>query len=160
RELAPQEVAEEVVVAIPAAVMVELDEEEVRPLDLLERSRRTPAAQHPVAERRAHALEDRGAPEEAQDARLEPRQVFGPQVVRDVRVVARHPARRDVLERGERGQPQPRGPALAALQEPEDLVLVQLDARSAKQELRLPAAERQLVRADLEQRACDPEGGD
>ena len=43
-ELTLQEVAEEMVVPVPAAVAVELDEEQVRPLDLLELGRRAPGA--------------------------------------------------------------------------------------------------------------------
>ena len=43
-ELTLQEVAEEMVVPVPAAVVVEPDEEQVRPLDLLELGRRAPAA--------------------------------------------------------------------------------------------------------------------
>ena len=39
--------------------------------------RRALAAQHRVAERRAHALEDGRAPEEAEDTRLEAREVLG-----------------------------------------------------------------------------------
>ena len=115
-------------------MVVELDEEQVRPLELLEVSGRPFAAQHRVTERRAHALEHRRLPQEAQDLRVEPRQVLGAQVVGDIPVVSGRPARMlSIPEARQRRQPQRRGPALGALEQGGDLVLVELDARSAKQ---------------------------
>jgi hypothetical protein len=102
-EVPLQELAEEMVVPVPAAMVVELDEEQVLPLDLLQLRSRALAAQHSIAERRAHALEDGRPPQEAEHTRLEPREIFGAEVVRDVAVVTPGPGRL-ALEPCERGE--------------------------------------------------------
>ena len=59
-----EHVAEELVIAIPAARVIERDEEEIRALDRLEHARRVRALEHRVAEIAAHPVEHRGAGQE------------------------------------------------------------------------------------------------
>ena len=64
--------AEQVVVAVPLTATVQRNHEQVASFELLEHPGRPPAADHGVAERSAHPVENRGADEEA-DLRRERR---------------------------------------------------------------------------------------
>ena len=76
------------VVAEPAALLVESDDEQVLALQLLEHPSRVVTFQHRVAERSAHRLEH-GCPEqELELCRLDAAELLGSQVVRHEAVVA------------------------------------------------------------------------
>ena len=157
-ELPLQEVAEEVVIPVPPAVMVEPDEKQIRLLDRLELAGGALAPEDRVAQRRAHLLEDRRAPEKAKDVRRELRQVLGAEIVGDVALVAGDVCQVErpselvaILLARQRGQVEPRSPAFRSPQETGDLVLVGLDPRRSEQELGFAAAEPELVGAELEQ---------
>ena len=79
---------EEVVVAIPVALMVEGDDEQVVVLQPLERLRGVVALEHRVAEGGAHAVEDGCPNQEVELGRLHVGELLGPQIVRDEAVVA------------------------------------------------------------------------
>jgi hypothetical protein len=64
-ELPPQEIAEQMVVAVPLAVIVDRHDEGVRPSEGLERRGRVGRAEHRIAQGRRHALEDRCPEQEA-----------------------------------------------------------------------------------------------
>jgi len=64
RELAPQQIAEELVVAVPLAARVERDEEQVRPRHRLQLLRTIVPTGHGVAQRPEQPLEDRRLEEE------------------------------------------------------------------------------------------------
>ncbi len=87
-ELGLEHLPEEMVVAKPAAPMVECDDEQVLVLQLLEHLRRVGALEHRVAERAAHAVEHRRAKQELELGRPDASELLGPQVVRDEAVVA------------------------------------------------------------------------
>ena len=63
-KLAPQELLEEVVIAVPAAVVVERDEEQVRLLESLQPERGILPLEHGIAERAAHRVQHGRPPEE------------------------------------------------------------------------------------------------
>ena len=65
----PQHVGEQVVVAVPEAAIVERDEEQVRPIELLEHRLAAAAAGHRVAQRPGEPVQDRGLEQEASDRR-------------------------------------------------------------------------------------------
>ncbi len=157
-ELPLQQVAEEVVISVPPAAMVELNEKQVRLTDRLELAGGALAPEHRVAQRRAHLLEDRCAPEKAEHVRRELRQVLGAEVVGDVALVAGDVCQVErpiellsALLALQRRQVEPRSPAFRPPQEPGNLGLVGLDPRGSEQELGLATAERELVGAELEQ---------
>ena len=75
-------------VAEPAALVVEGDDEQVLALQLLEQLRRVVALEHRVAERSAHGLENRGPKQELELRRLDVAELLGSQIVRDEAVVA------------------------------------------------------------------------
>ena len=122
-ELAPQQVPEQVVIAVPDPLAVERDEEEIRTLDLLEFERRALVPEHGVAECAAHPVEHRRPPQEPERARAEAGDVLLPQIVREVPVrvaafgrIAPAGSRR-VLAQGEGREVQTSGPALAVTDE-------------------------------------------
>src|SRR5512140_2620329 len=65
----PQEVGEEMVIAVPAPLGIEGDEEEVGPVEVLERllSRGRGVDQHGIAQGAAEPIEDGGAQQEGLD---------------------------------------------------------------------------------------------
>src|SRR5204862_2400591 len=119
RELALQQLAEKMVIAVPLPPVVERHEEQVRALDLLELARRSLVLEHRVAEGAAHPVEHRGPAEEAQRTGPQARQVLRTEVVRQVAVVpaeARTPAARLLaVADGERAEAESRRPALTLL---------------------------------------------
>src|SRR6266511_2304520 len=87
RELASQQVAKEVVIAVPLAARVERHQEEVRAVDLLEPQARVFAAGHRIAKRRAQPLEDRRVEQECpQRGRLLGKQRL--EILADLTIVA------------------------------------------------------------------------
>ena len=147
------------VIAEPAPAPVERDDEEGRLLERFEPARRSlaPTTEHGVAERSRHGVEHGRPREEAQIGAPEARQVL------EVEVVGHEPIRAGELSGGgrgvgralehEAGKVQPRRPALRPLCEVCDLRLLELELSTAEQQLRLAAAQRQVVGADLEQAA-------
>ena len=87
-ELGLEHLPEQMVVAEPAALVVEGDDEQVLALELLEHLRRVIAFEHGVAELRAHALENGGLKQELELRRLDAVELLGSQIVRDEAVVA------------------------------------------------------------------------
>ena len=83
-ELVLEHRPEERVVAVPLALVVERDEEQVGPLDRAEHRRRAAPADDRVAQRGAQPVEDRRPGEEPQLSRRERRRDLGAQVVLDV----------------------------------------------------------------------------
>jgi hypothetical protein len=61
RKFVPEQVTEEVVVAVPLPARVEWHQEEVRAVDIFQLRARVVASGHRIAKRRAHPLEDRRA---------------------------------------------------------------------------------------------------
>ena len=87
-ELGPQHVAKEVVIAVPATVVVERDDEQVRVLERREHLCRVRPTEHCVAERPRHPIEDGRAHQELDLDRLQMREVLRAQVVGDEAIVA------------------------------------------------------------------------
>ena len=58
-ELRTQEIAEQMVVAIPLAVIVERDDEGIGTREVLKRTSRVRCAEHCIAQGRRHVIEDR-----------------------------------------------------------------------------------------------------
>ena len=88
RELGLEQVAEEVVVPVPAAAVVERDDEQVRVLELCQRLGRVGAVEDRIAQRRGHPVEHRGPREELDVVRPQLGEVLRAQVVRHEPVVA------------------------------------------------------------------------
>ena len=118
-ELVAQQLAEQVVIAVPLAPPVERHDEAVRPRERLERARRPRRLQDGVAEPAAHALEDGGVLQEPRLGRREPREELEAEVLGHEAVVARE-ARgagrgRPSRLQGQRREVQAGGPALGPL---------------------------------------------
>ncbi len=149
------------VIAVPAALTVERDEEQVRPCECVEPRARVVHLQHGVAERAAETLEHGGRREEADVARRQPGEAFEVEVVRDEPLLsARGPGR--TVGDGERGEEGARGPALHPLPKRTPPRLRQLHPRRAEQQVLLALGQRKLLGPQLEQTpgracACDPE---
>jgi hypothetical protein len=130
-ELVPQQLREEVVVAVPLASLVERHQEQVGALDTLELLRGVPIARHGVAQRRAEPLQDRGAQQElAKPLRLFRQDLL--QVVADMSVVRRQRLHAGVpvrvrLDR-QRPEPEAGGPPLGARVERSDVARVEAQA--------------------------------
>ena len=76
-ELRPEEIAEQVVVAVPPAAIVERDDERIRTRQGLERIGRVVRAEHRIAQGWRHPVEDRRAEQERLEiARLAPQHLF------------------------------------------------------------------------------------
>ena len=90
-----EQLAEQVVVAVPLAATVERDHQEVAALQLLEDVRPIRSADDRVAERTAHAVEDRRAGEEGNIGLRHPVQELGTKVIADEPIVTgdREPGR-------------------------------------------------------------------
>ena len=137
-ELVPEELAEEVVVAVPLAPAVERHHEAVCALERLERVRRPRRLEHGVAETAAHALQDRGVLEELRFGFRQPREeleaeVLGDEPVAAGKVLGTHRACRPGLHR-QRREVEAGRPALGPLGQLGDLVVVELDTRRCEQQ--------------------------
>jgi hypothetical protein len=152
-QLGTQEIAEQVVVAVPLTSSIERDEQEVGLLQRLEDVLRSARAQHRVAERARQAVEHRGARQERHCARCEAGEELGPQVVAEQAVVtAQRERRADHLPgvpRGHGSQIQADRPALGLLHEVAELGISDLHARTVEEQPRLSIIHRQLGDADL-----------
>ena len=161
RELALQQVAQQVVVAEPVAAVVERDDEQVRPERLGEQGGAVRPAGDRGAQRRAHALEDRRAQQELPQraGRVLDHLV---QVVADLAVVAGQRADERgavaAAAEGERGELEPGGPALRPLLQPVHVGRFEAELeRAVEQLVGLGVGELQLLHADLHELAGRPQ---
>jgi hypothetical protein len=139
-QLVLEQLAEQVVVAVPGTLIVQRDQEEVGALQPVEDPGRVPALGDGVAQWRRQSLQDRRAPQERLDLGRLGMQQLGPQIVDDVPARAgegRHAgARIRVVLEGERRQLQPGGPALGALVQPDQVGPLQLHTSPVVEERR------------------------
>jgi X-Pro dipeptidyl-peptidase C-terminal non-catalytic domain len=154
RQLLAQHIAEQLMVAEPLAPAVEADQEQVRPLNLLQPDDPVRPARHRVAGRAAQPLQDRGAQQEL----AQPPGLGGDELVEvlgDLPVIAGERGHERlpvalVLKR-QRGQPQPGRPALGPLPQQRHLGRLEPEREGVVQQrpgLRL--AEAKLRGADLQ----------
>ena len=125
-EATAQEVGKQVVVAIPAPIVVQRDDEEVVPLQFLQHLLTIRATGERIAQRTTQVTEDGGLEEKLPyPPGLAFEDLFG-QIVEDVAVAAGEgfDKARDVLapSHRERGQLQPRDPAFGALFQGRDVL--------------------------------------
>ena len=92
-EVGAQHVGEQVVVPVPLAVRVERDDEQVLPLQRLQRRPSARPAGHRVAQRPGQPVEHRGVEQEPAHALRQPVEHLVAEVVDDEPVVAGEPAR-------------------------------------------------------------------
>ena len=164
-QLDAEDLREEVVEAEPAPAVVEGKQEQVRAGELLEGARRARLAEDGAAQRRAEPLEHGRAQHEALQVRAVCREDLGGQEVDDVggRAVERAHQAVAVVAAGERqrGQVDPRGPALGPRDEELDVGRRQPEAEATVEELRcLGDAEAKVVGAQLEELAPCSEGAE
>ena len=160
-----QHVAEQVVVAVPGAVAVERDQEQVRPVQRLEHRPAAPAAGQPadrVAQRPGEPVEDRGVEQEAAYVVGLAAQDLVGEVVDDEPVVAGEPG--DEARTGRRGraargrQLEGRDPALGPRLERRDVGVREAEAVEVVEVAgHLVAGEAQVGGADLDQLAPSPQ---
>ena len=157
-QLLQQELAQERVIAVPAAVIVDQDR---RVRQVPERRRGVRPACHRVTERPAEVLEDRGLHQEGDALSSLALQHLQPQVVADREVSAGHvdthalaaSRRRD---RGEHGQGRP---AFRPDRDPPDLVAREREPVSLDQLGSFPLVQGELGGPELEHLAPRPPGG-
>ena len=163
-ELASQELAEQVVVAVPLASPIERHDEAVRAHERLERRCGLRGLERRVAEAAAHPLEHRRVREEPGLGLRQPGQDLEAEVLRHQPVVAgEHHGRRRVRRPGlqrERGEIETGRPALGLLGQVGDLGRVERDARAAQQRGRLLLVEPEIGHADLVQPPLRPPAGE
>ena len=151
RQLHAQQLAEEVVVPVPLVPRVQWDEEQVRAREVRQDRAAAGAIEHRVAQRTRETWEDRGAQQEVPRRLVQRIDHLPEQVVRHVSVVAGEvthagPGIRVPTE-PQRRQVEPGGPALAALEEVREVVVVQGDPLPDDKELpRLVEREREIAR--------------
>src|SRR4051812_16121937 len=118
RELGTKQVGEELVVAVPAATVVERNQEEVRALELRQTRRGASAAGHGVAKGGRERVEDRRLEQEVPLTRVQRAENDLGQVVHDVAVRAveggDEPIWIGALAKGKRREVDAGGPALGA----------------------------------------------
>lgn len=87
-ELVLQQLAEQLVVAVPLALRVERHEQRVRTFQLRQQRGRARTIEHRVAQVTAHTVEDRGLQEERAQLRCLAREDVAGQVVDEIAIVA------------------------------------------------------------------------
>ena len=162
-ELGMQELSEQLVVAVPLAVAVKGDYQEVVAVQLFEYPARAAGVENSVAERTAQTVEDRRAGEERHLGARRPVEDLGAEIVAYKTVVAREGdhgfGTRAASLHGQRGQVQPGRPSLGALDEDMNLLARKLNPGPAQQRGRLPVAHGQLVRSNFDDAALRPQAG-
>ena len=174
REAGPQEVREQVVIAVPAAIIVEGNHEQVRPLEALQHrltasvrrtacARRTlpghPAAlSHGIAQGAAQPFEETGPEQEGERGGSQARQHLLGHEVEQEAVAGAEPANHGACVRAiadrQAGELDGRGPALGQRHQRLDIRRVELHAESEPQEFgRFPGAETKVLGPDLQQGA-------
>ena len=159
-ELELQQLAEQMVIAIPLTARVQGDQEHVRADEICEHGGRVLAAEDRVAQLGREPGQHRRAQQELPFLRRERRQDLLGQVVRDVPGAAgeRPHARVGILEvaKPQRRQVQPRRPSLRALQQQLNTLAGQLDPLTHEQLVRFVDREGKLAGANLAQRPSRP----
>jgi hypothetical protein len=160
-KLHAQQLAEEVVVAVPRATGVEGDEEEVRVLDVGQDARGVIGAEHCVAEGRGEAVEDRRPEQEPARLLVEAVEDLGREVVGDVTVVGGEVP--DDVAWGvgagepERGEADAGGPSLRAADEQLDFLGADRDAGALEQLSGLGDGEGEVTGPEFAESAARPE---
>ena len=159
-QLVAQQLAEQVVVAIPLALPVERHDEAVPVLQRLERVGGSRRLQHDVAETAAHAVEHGRVLEKLRLDRRQPRQqleaeVLGHEPVASGEARGARRARPAGLHR-QRREVQAGGPAFRLLGQLGELGRVQLDAGRFEQQLGLSLVQPEVRHADLLHQAMRP----
>ena len=128
-QLVPEQAAEQVVIPEPPVLVVQRDQEQVGAVDLADQPGAVGPTGERVAQRRAHAVEDRGRQQEVADLGGLSGQHLLAEVVDDVPVRAGEPLDeiRTVrpVAQPQRGQLQSGGPSLGPRQQPEHVLLGQ-----------------------------------
>ena len=129
RKLVAEELAEEVVVAIPLALRVERDEEEVRALELAQHQHRAGPGGHGVAEWGTEALEHGRLEQEAPHVLGKAGEYLCAQVVDNVPVVAREGLDELVCvlasPKGQRREVETSRPSFGQLPKPDDVPVLE-----------------------------------
>ena len=158
-ELAAQDGAELTVVPIPEGP-VELDEEQVRPLDRGELSRGVLGVENLVAERPAHGVENGRTREEPEVGRTQARQVLEVEVVDEELVDSSRSgllsSRRRLFPGAEPRKLDACGPPLRSLGDLGQLSRAELDAEAAQEHVDLPPAQREVSRVDFREPSRQP----
>ncbi|MCY1218547.1 hypothetical protein D9M68_442290 [compost metagenome] len=154
-----QEAGEETVVAVPVALGVEREQQQVGALEVVEHLARVAAAGERIAQRCAELAEHAGVEQEgAAGAGLPREDVFGKELAQfQVRAGERCDKGRVVaaLLQRQRGEVDRRGPALGAAVQRGDVVVAQRQAAAAAQQLGgLLQRKAQRGRRDLQQLAA------
>ena len=162
-ELVPQQLAEQVVVAVPLALPVEWHHEAVGALERRERGRGPRGLEHRVAQAAAHPVQHRGVHEEPGLGFRQARQELVAEVLRHEPVFAGESLRvcrawRPGLQR-ERGEVQASGPALGPPGQGGNPGRVELGARLFQQHAGLALVEPEVGHADLVQPPQRPPPG-
>jgi hypothetical protein len=157
-QLDAQELLEQPVVPVPLAPAIERHDEQVRTLQRLQEAARVRSPDDGVAEGTAHALEYRGSGQEGHPPTGDPGQQLRPQVVGHQAVVAAECERTLAAPvprlEGKRGKVQADRPPLGVPDELGHLRIGQADASCVEEQECLRIVHRQVVRADLHDRAA------
>jgi hypothetical protein len=155
------QVGEQVVIAPPAAQLIQRDQEQPRPFGLLEQRLAALAAGDGVAQRAAEPVQHRGLEQERPQLLVLPLEHLFGQVVQDVPVAAgeRGHERGGIVlpAQGQRGQLQPGRPALGPGRQRRHRRIRQSRRRVLEQLPGLRGGEPQVGRADLGQLAAGPQ---
>ena len=160
-ELVAEPIAEQVVIAIPAAGGVEWDDEQPAPLHPVQGRRPIGDAGDRVAERAGHLVEHRGSEQEIPIRFRDPSKRFSHQVVGDVPVITRKPGDESAgivrtLER-ESGEMNSSRPAFGPAAQQFDASFVEFHGEAALEDLcRFRCREGEVVRTELREMACCP----
>ena len=160
-QLALEQLAEQPVIAVPLASIVERHHQQVALLDGFELVRRAGGVERRVAHRAAEAVEDRRADQERGALRRQLVEDLRAEVVpKEPTVTADRHAR--VATSGsdlhrQRGEVQPRRPALRTLEQLLHVEVADVDPRAGEQTGRLVEIECEVLRLDLEQPTLEAE---
>ena len=161
RQVGLQHASEEVVVAVPAALVVERDEEQVAPVERLDRRDAPLPCRDGIRERAGEPRQDRCLQQEVAGLGGLPTEDLFDEVVDDVAVVACE--RRDELGRvgpalqRERRELKGRDPALRPRLERRDVVVRERQPHELEIARRLVGQESKVARPDLDEPASRPE---
>ena len=156
-----EQVGEQVVVAPPAAHLIQRDQEQARPLRLLEQRLAALAAGDGVTQRAGQPRQHRGLQQERAQLRVLPLEHLPGQIVQDIPVAAgkRGHERGGILvpAQGQRGQLQPGRPALGPGRQRRHRPIRQVRRSVPEQLRRFGGGEPQLGRAYLGELAACPQ---
>ena len=160
-QLQLQEVGEQLVIAEPGPPRIQRDDERVGLLELLQDPLAARTSGQQVGQFAVHPVQHRGPQQQPPDRLGLPLQHLGQQVLRDRALAAGELGRETVRLRmpgqRQRGQPQPRRPALGPVIQPGQRWLGQRYPGRLEQGPRLILGEAQAVRADLGELAGQPQ---